>query len=174
MTELRLPDRPLAITAFILGITAVWLPWWRVRYVSTDGTVYEGVSVRLFAPAEPYTTSWGPHATGAGLLLLLLWLFVRTAGASHRYEPRAWRRDLGLLTLLSALLVASAFLWPLDLPHFWGTRDFSDGVERFREDARPVLGWWLQAAASLALLGAWRTSRHRVEEPDGAEPEAAK
>ncbi|MEA3202384.1 MAG: hypothetical protein QOI63_50, partial [Thermoplasmata archaeon] len=95
----------------------------------------------------------------AGLALVLL--FVRVASRGWAHEPRAWRRDLAIAALLVLLALASAMLWPLELP-FWGGRDYmlenGTGAE-LTIVANPGLGWWLAAVAGAIVAGAWWASR---------------
>jgi hypothetical protein len=151
-------DRAFALAAFLLAVTALLLPWWRVTL--DDGTMEARADFRAFRPDEPWTTSWGPWLTGALVAAAALVLFVRLAAGSHLHEPASWRRDLLVATVLLAVSVASALLWPDEVPSFWGGRTYHyanvTGPDT-TETAMPGLGWWLGlAAAVLAGLASWK------------------
>jgi hypothetical protein len=149
------PDRTLALLAFLLAVTVLLLPWWRITW--DDGTVTSGDDVSAFRPEPPLTTTWAPWLTGllcAGAALLL---FVRVAANSHLHEPASWRRDLGVSAGLLLLAAASCLLWPASTPAFWGGRTYSDGGVTVVESAFPGLGWWLAVVAGLlAAVAFWR------------------
>ncbi len=148
--------RALAIVAFLLAVTSLWLAWWRVTW-STGGAALRD-DVRLFRPEEPLTTPWGPWATGLLALAALALLFVRIAARSERHEPPSWRRDLSVAGGLLLAAVGSCLLWPADVPAFWGGRTYAaqNVTTEVTETAMPGLGWWLALlAAALLLLARW-------------------
>lgn len=153
------PDRALALAAFLLAITALLLPWWRVTL--DDGAIAYRFDFQPFRPVEPWTTEWAPWVTGvlAGAAALLL--FVRLAANSHEHEPASWRRDLAVATGLLLAAVASCLLWPEAVPSFWGGRTYhleNTTGPSTTETATPGLGWWLAlAAAALAGLASWKS-----------------
>lgn len=154
-------DKGFAFTAFLLALTALWLPWWRVSWDDGATVVHDGVSA--FRP-EPLTTAWGPWLTGALAAAAALLLFVRLAAGSRTHEPKAWRRDLAVAAGLLLAAVLSCLLWPAaeTVPSFWGGRTYSAGNATgpsVTETAMPGLGWWLALLAA-ALLGvaAWTAS----------------
>lgn len=152
-------SRGLAFVAFLLAVTALWLPWWRVAW--DDGTVVVRESVSAFRPHPPLTTSWGPWLTGALCAGACLLLFVRIAAGSQKNEPKSWHRDLTFSAFLLAAAMASCLLWPQDVPSFWGSRTYT--VENgtgppVTQGAMPGLSWWL-AFVAVVLLGiaSWMT-----------------
>lgn len=154
--------RRLAFAAFLLTVTSMLLPWWRVTWASVGGTVLE--EVRLFRPVEPLTTSWGPWLTGGLVVAVALLLFLRLAARSERHEPPTWRRDLLVAAGLLGAALLSCLLWPSGIPAFWGGRTLqnetiTDGANATVEAAMPGLGWWLALLAALLLALAWRRAR---------------
>ena len=159
------PDRTLAFLAFLLAVTALLLPWWRVTW--DDGAVELRDDVRAFRPEEPLTTSWAPWLTGGVAAAAVLLLFLRVAADSHLHEPRVWRRDLGVSAGLLLLAAASCLLWPAAIPSFWGGRTYTDGGVSVVETAMPGLGWWLAIAAGLlAALAFWKAGKIAPSESD--------
>ena len=145
-------SRRLAIAAFLLAVTSILLAWWRVTWTSGGSVIRE--DVRLFRPEEPLTTSWGPWLTGALVVAALLILFVRIAARSEKYEPKVWRRDLGIATVLLVVALLSCMLWPAEVPAFWGGRTYEGNItdgEPVTETAIPGLGWWLTTGSVLVL-----------------------
>lgn len=158
------PDRVLAVLAFLLAVTALLLPWWRVTW--DDGSVAVRDDVSAFRPEEPLTTGWAPWLTGLLAAGAALVLFVRVAANSHEHEPGRWRRDLGVAAGLLLVAAASCLLWPSAIPSFWGGRTYSDGGVAVTETAMPGLGWWLALVAGiLAALAFWRAGRVASAEP---------
>lgn len=154
-------DRAFAFLAFLLAVTALLLPWWRVAWESDAA---EGAEVRddvrAFRPEEPLTTSWAPWLTGLLAAAAAGLLFLRVAADSHRHEPATWRRDLGVAAGLLLLACASCLLWPAEVPSFWGGRTYTDGGVSVTETAMPGLGWWVAlVAAALAALAFWKAGR---------------
>lgn len=162
--SVRLPSRPLAIGAFLLAVTSLLLPWWRVTHAA------EGLSLRddvwAFRPESPLTTTWGPWVTGALVVAAALLLFVRIAGRSQRYEPAVWRRDLLVAGVVMAMACASALLWPSEVPSFWGGRTYAveNVTTQVTETTMPVLGWWVALLGAALLVLAWRGAKPSVEE----------
>lgn len=155
-------DRVLAVLAFLLTVTALLLPWWRVTW--DDGTVETRDDVFAFRPEEPLTTWWAPHLTGAMAGLAALGLFVRLAADSHTHEPRTWRRDLGIQAGTLLLAAASCLLWPAAVRSFWGGRNYEDGGIEVVETAMPGLGWWLAVLAGLlGLVAFWKAGRYGAD-----------
>jgi hypothetical protein len=153
-------DRTLAFLAFLLAVTALWLPWWRVSW--DDGSVELRQDVAAFRPEEPLTTSWAPWLTGLLCAAAAVLLFVRVAANSHLHEPTSWRRDLGVSAGLLLIAVASCLLWPSATPSFWGGRTYTDGGVSVTETAIPGLGWWVAVvAAALAALAFWQAGKAR-------------
>jgi hypothetical protein len=134
---------PAAIAGLLVSLL---LPWWRVDYTNAGGLRYESIRVWAFQEGGAYAERWATTATGLLVAAAMLLLFVRTSGRSWHYEPRIYRRDLWVAALLVAAGLASAWLWPQDVPGFWHTR----GTDDFQEAARPAAGWWL---ALLSLIG---------------------
>lgn len=164
-------DRTLAVLAFLLAVTALLLPWWRVAWESDQA---EGAEVRddvrAFRPEEPLTTSWAPWLTGLMAAAAAGLLFLRVAADSHLHEPATWRRDLGVAAGLLLLACASCLLWPAAVPSFWGGRTYTDGGVSVTETAMPGLGWWVAlAAAGLAALAFWKSGRIRSGDGDGGD-----
>jgi hypothetical protein len=157
-------DRALAFAAFLLTVTALLLPWWRVTL--DDGSMSASEDFRVFRPEEPWTTSWAPWVTGLLAAAAALLLFIRIAGNSHLHEPASWRRDLAVAAGLLAAALASCLLWPDIVPSFWGGRTYQyDNVTgpATTETAMPGLGWWVAfVALLLAAFASWRARR----EPD--------
>lgn len=157
---LRLPpsvtraDRVLAVLAFLLAVTALLLPWWRISW--DDGTVVNRDDAFALRPEPPLTTTWAPWVTGGLAAVAALVLFVRLAANSHEHEPGKWRRDLGVAAGLLLLAAASCLLWPASPPSFWGGRTYSDGGVSVTETAMPALGWWLALVAGLLAAAAFR------------------
>lgn len=155
------PDKKLAVAAFLLALTALWLPWWRVAWDDGSTVLRDGVSA--FRPEPPLTTEWGPWLTGALAAAAALLLFVRLAAGSRVHEPAAWRRDLAVAAGLLAAAAASCLLWPAGVPSFWGGRTYSLANATgpaTTETAMPALGWWLAVlAAVLAGLASWSARR---------------
>lgn len=162
-------DRALAIVAFLLAVTALLLPWWRVTL--DDGSITYRFDFRAFQPQAPWTTEWAPWVTGilAGAAAILL--FVRLAANSHVHEPASWRRDLAVATALLAMAVASCLLWPQAIPSFWGGRTYMDTNTTgpaTTETAMPGLGWWLAlVAAALLAFASWKSRQIREESTSG-------
>jgi hypothetical protein len=158
------PDKGLAVAAFLLALTALWLPWWRVSWDDGATVLRDGVSA--FRPEPPLTTSWGPWLTGVLAAAAALLLFVRLAAGSRTQEPASWRRDLAVAAALLGAAALSCLLWPEGVPSFWGGRTYSAGNATgpsTTEAAMPGLGWWLAIlAAACAGLAAW-TARRRTE-----------
>lgn len=152
-------SRPLAWAGFLLTVTSALVAWWRVSWSSGGAAIRD--DVRLFRPEPPLTTAWGPWLTGALVAAAALLLFVRLAARSDRYEPPAWRRDLGVAALLLAVALASALLWPSDVPAFWGGRTYTaDNVTtEVMETAMPGLGWWVALVAAVLLASGWRMAK---------------
>lgn len=160
-------SRAVAIAAFLLLLTALWLPWWHASYEESTGFGYDFY-------ARPFglgNADDGTHAAAIWVTSVVasgaaMWLFVRIAGRSHAYEPRLWRRDLCIQSGMVALAVASAWFWPTDLP-FWGGRSYSGLAEGATATATfyPAAGWWFALAASALLGVAWWVSRDRSRNP---------
>jgi hypothetical protein len=154
------PNRP-AVASFLLALTALLLPWWRVAW--DDGLTTARDDVAPFRPEPPLTTEWGPWLTGALAAAAALLLFIRVAGGSRTHEPHAWRRDLAVAAGLLAAAVLSCLLWPAAVPSFWGGRTYAleDGSgPATTETAMPGLGWWLALLATLAAaVAAWGARR---------------
>lgn len=150
-------DRALAIAAFLLVVTALWLPWWSRSL--DDGTTEGRDDVRAFRPQPPLTTSFGPWLTGGLAAAAALLLAVRVAGDSHEHEPASWRRDLLVAAGLVAAAALSCLLWPADVPSFWGGRTYDAGGVEVVETAMPGLGWWVAWVAALLALAAWWQAR---------------
>jgi hypothetical protein len=152
------PDRVLAFAAFVLAVTALLLPWWRVTL--DDGAIAYRFDFRPFQPAEPWTTGWAPWLTGLLAAAAALLLFVRLAANSHEHEPASWRRDLAVAAGLLLAAALSCLLWPEAVPSFWGGRTYhaaNTTGPATTETAMPGLGWWLGlAAAALAGLASWK------------------
>jgi hypothetical protein len=151
-------DRALALAAFLLTVTALLLPWWRVTL--DDGAFTTLFDFRPFLPQPPATTEWASWLTGILAAVAAFLLFLRLAANSHIHEPRSWRRDLAVATGLLAAAVASCLLWPDIVPAFWGGRTYMDANTTgppTRETAMPGLGWWLALVATLlAGLASWK------------------
>lgn len=160
------PDKGFAFTAFLLALTALWLPWWRVSWDDGATVVRDGVSA--FRP-EPLTTSWGPWLTGVLAAAAALLLFVRLAAGSRTQEPAAWRRDLAVAAGLLAAAALSCLLWPAAeaVPSFWGGRTYAaDNATgpSITETAMPGLGWWLSLLAAILLaIAAWTARKQAAE-----------
>ncbi len=153
------PSRVLAVVAFILVVTSLWLPWWRVTYEDSGGRPYDTQDVGVFGGEHLLAHSWARWVTAALAVGATLLLFVRIAGRSWTYEPGIWRRDLGVAALLCGLALASCLLWPSQVPSFWGGRTFAldNATGTFSEFAMPGLGWWVALlAALLAGLARWK------------------
>lgn len=152
-------SRRLAIPAFLLGVTSLLLPWWRVAWSSGGAAIRD--DVRAFRPEEPLTNAWGPWATGALVVVALALLFVRIAGRSDKHEPASWRRDLGLAAGLVAAALASCLAWPAGVPAFWGGRTYmaENVTTEVTETAMPGLGWWVAALAAALLSVGWWAAR---------------
>ena len=151
----------MAFVAFLLAVTAILLPWWRVTLDDGGTTPPSSGDFRVFRPEEPWTTTWAPWLTGFLVVAAALVLFVRLAANSHEQEPASWRRDLAIATGLLAAAVASALLWPDAVPSFWGGRTYHyenvTGPDT-TETAMPGLGWWVAlVAAVLAGLASWKS-----------------
>lgn len=161
-----------AVAAFLLALTALWLPWWRVSWDDGATVVRDGVSA--FRPEPPLTTAWGPWLTGALAAAAALLLFVRLAAGSRVQEPASWRRDLAVAAGLLLLAAASCLLWPRAVPSFWGGRTYALGNATgppTTETAMPGLGWWLALlAAALSALASWSARRAG---PSGDDPSTA-
>ena len=154
-------SRRVALAAFLLAVTSLWLAWWRVAW---SGSQIIRDDVRLFRPEEPLTTSWGPWLTGALVVGALAILFVRIAAKSDHHEPASWRRDLAVAAALLGAALGSCLLWPSDVPAFWGGRTLTnetitDGANNAVETAMPGLGWWVTVVSVLLLLLARRLAR---------------
>jgi hypothetical protein len=150
-------DRALAFVAFLLLVTALLLPWWRVTL--DDGTIASRYDFRAFQPDEPWTTGWAPWVTGILAAAAAVLLFVRLAAGSHLHEPASWRRDLAVAAGLVAAAVVSCLFWPEAIPSFWGGRTYhlanTTGPDT-TETAMPGLGWWLALVATGQLaLASW-------------------
>ncbi len=162
-------DKRLAVAAFLLALTALWLPWWRVAW--DDGATVLRDDVSAFRPEPPLTTEWGPWLTGVLAAGAVLLLFVRLAAGSRTHEPPAWRRDLAVSAGLLAAAALSCLLWPQEVPSFWGGRTYAlqDGTgPATTETAMPGLGWWLALlAAALAGLASWSARRAAQQEAGG-------
>ncbi len=154
-------DRALAVVAFLLVVTALLLPWWRVTL--DDGSIAYRIDFRPFQPQEPWTTGWAPWLTGILAAAAGLVLFVRLAASSHLHEPSSWRRDLIVAAVLLAAAVTSCLLWPEIVPSFWGGRTYvveNTTGPATTETAMPGLGWWLAlVAAALLALASWNARR---------------
>jgi hypothetical protein len=162
-------DRALALAAFLLAVTAILLPWWRIAW--DDGNVVVREDVSALRPEPPLTTTWAPYLTGILCAVAALGLFVRLAANSHLHEPRSWRRDLGADAGLLLLAAASCLLWSASTPSFWGGRTYSDGGVTVVETAMPGLGWWLCVLAGvLAALAFWQAGKPRPSDQDGSTP----
>jgi hypothetical protein len=161
-------DRSLAFAAFVLALTALWLPWWVVAW--NDGLTVVRQAVRVFAPQPPLTTAWGPWLTGVLAAAAALVLFVRLGAKSHLLEPRDWRRDLAVSAGILLLAAASCLLWPAGTPSFWGGRTYvpENGTgPSIVETDLPGLGWWLALlAAGLAAVAWWMAGKPRPPETD--------
>jgi hypothetical protein len=159
-------DRTLAFVAFLLVVTALLLPWWRVTI--DDGSIAYQYDFRPFRPVEPWTTSWAPWLTGALAAAAALVLFVRLAAGSHLHEPASWRRELILAAVLVTAAVLSCLLWPEAVPSFWGGRSYhyanTTGPDT-TETAMPGLGWWLALVGAILVAVAFWKSRQRADEP---------
>lgn len=151
-------DKGFAFTAFLLALTALWLPWWRVAW--DDGATVLRDDVSAFRPEPPLTTSWGPWLTGALAAAAALLLFVRLAAGSRTNEPASWRRDLAVSAGLLLAAAASCLLWPQAVPSFWGSRTYTLANATgppTTEGAMPGLGWSLALlAAAMAALASWK------------------
>ena len=159
-------DRTLAFAAFLLAVTALWLPWWRVTW--DDGVAAVRDDAFAFRPEPPLTTEWAPWLTGILGAFAALLLFVRLAAGSRTHEPPAWRRDLAVSAALLAGAALSCLLWPQAVPSFWGGRTYAapDGPST-TETAMPGLGWWLAlVAALLAGLASWKARADPSTPPD--------
>lgn len=153
-------SRPVAFAAFLLTLTSLLLAWWRVTWDAGGPSVPD--DVRPFRPEPPLTTEWGPWLTGGLVVVAAMLLFVRIAARSERHEPPLWRRDLAVAAVLLAAALASALLWPAEVPSFWGGRTYTDNLtdgEPTTEVASPGLGWWTALVAMLLLLLARRLAR---------------
>jgi hypothetical protein len=163
-------DRAWAFLAFLLAVTALLLPWWRVTL--DDGAIAYRFDFRAFQPAEPWTTSWAPWLTGVLAAAAALVLFVRLAANSHEHEPASWRRDLVVSAALLGGAVASCLLWPDAVPSFWGGRTYhlaNTTGPSTTETASPGLGWWLAVVATgLAALAAGASRRQEPGDPSTA------
>lgn len=109
--------------------------------------------------------------TGGLVVGALAILFVRIAAKSDRHEPPAWRRDLGAAAGVLGAGLASCFLWPADVPAFWGGRTYMvDNVTtQVTETAMPGLGWWATALVlALLLVARWKANRGVVGMGDRA------
>jgi hypothetical protein len=84
-------SRRLAIPAFLLAVTSLLLPWWRVTWSSGGVALRE--DVRAFRPEDPLTNTWAPWVTGIVAAIAIGLLFVRIAGRSDKHEPASWRRE---------------------------------------------------------------------------------
>lgn len=157
-------DRVLAFWAFVLALTALWLPWWQASWAAA-GTVVRD-PIHPFRPDPQLTTVWGPWASGVLAAVAALLLFVRLAASSHRHEPAAWRRDLVLSAVLLAAAAVLCLLWPSGVPSFWGGRTYAvNGTgPAVVETEMPALGWWVVlVAALLAGLGRWQAGKPRPQ-----------
>ena len=162
-------DRVAAFAAFVLALTALWLPWWQASWTAGATTVRD--PIHPFRPDPQLTTVWGPWASGllAGGAAVLL--FVRLAASSHLHEPRSWRRDL---VVAAALLVAAAalcLLWPSGVPAWWGGRTYATNgtAPTIVETEMPVLGWYVAlAAAALAGVARWQAGKPQPPDPSTA------
>lgn len=157
------PDRVFAFVAFLLTVTALLLPWWRLTFEDDVGV--QRYDFYAFRPEFPATTEWGPWMTGLIAVGAALLLFVRLAADSHVHEPTVWRRDLAIAASLLALAVASCLLWPAAFPSFWGGRTYEgESQDLFGPSttvtASPGLAWWL-ALVAMVLTGAagWKAGR---------------
>lgn len=145
-------SRRLAIAAFLLAVTSLWLAWWRITWTSGDTSVRD--DVRLFRPEDPLTTSWGPWVTGILVVAVVGLLFVRIAARSDKHEPASWRRDLGGAAAILVGALVSCLCWPADVPAFWGGRTYmvENVTTRVHEVAMPALGWWVALVGAVLLL----------------------
>lgn len=146
------PTWGLAVAGFLAGVTSLLSPWWVIR-ITEDGEPLSTTPFALFKPFGPVTNAWGPHVSGALVVLALFVVFIRIAGQSWAYEPGKWRRDLGAAAVLMAMALALATSWPDSLGHFWGTRTAMDSGRTYVETARAAFGWWV-ALVGVALLAA--------------------
>lgn len=170
------PDRGLTFVAFLLLITAAWLPWWVVTWKDEAGQVYDRVSVGLFQDGGAAAHQAATMVTGVLLLGTIVLLFVRLAARSWVHEPTSWRRDITIALFLQAAALASALFWPQGVPSFWGGRTFGleDAEGTFTETALPGLGWWLALLACLLQAVAVYGARKRaVQAGSGAEASGA-
>jgi hypothetical protein len=162
------PDKGLAVAAFLLTLTALWLPWWRVSW--DDGATMVRDDVAAFRPEPPLTTAWGPWLTGIVAVAAALLLFVRLAAGSRTHEPASWRRDLAVASALLVAALLSCLLWPsAAMPSFWGGRTYVDANATgpsTTETAMPGLGWWLALLAAILLgIAAWKAHREDAADP---------
>lgn len=162
----RPASRRLALVAFLLAVTSLLLPWWRVAWDAGAGAIRD--DVHAFRPEPPLTTTWGPWLTGALVAVAVLLLFVRTAARSDVHEPPAWRRDLRVAAALLLLALLSGMLWPAAVPSFWGGRTYADNVTdgtRVTETTMPGLGWWVAVLALACVAGALLAARPTPVDP---------
>lgn len=146
--------------AFLLLATSLLLPWWVVSN-RTDGLGTPLAAIYPLGGDHGVVHHWAQVATAVLVGAAIALLFVRVASRAWAHEPPAWRRDLAISASLVAAALASGTLWPLEFP-FWGGRtyllDNATGAE-LAVAANPGLGWWLAAAAGLALAAARWASR---------------
>lgn len=169
-------SRAVAIAAFLLLLTSLWLPWWHAEYQESTGFGYDFFA-RPFGlgNADDGVNLSAIWVTSALASTVAGWLFVRLAGRSHAYEPRAWRRDLCLQAALVAAALGTTWFWPADLP-FWGGRSYSglaDGATAIAS-FQPAAGWWMALFASILLGVAWWISRppKQIQAQDATEAPA--
>lgn len=156
-------SRSLAVAAFLLLLTSVWLPWWLVRYEG-QGVRYDQAAVGLFSPQAPLSTQV-PYLTAALVIAVAAWVFVRVAGRSIIYEPPAWSRDLWIQSGVLGAALVSCLFWPDQVPAFWGGRTYelANATGAFSELAMPALGFWCAFLAFvLLLISSWMARVPRV------------
>jgi hypothetical protein len=136
----------------LLQITALLLPWW----MATNRTYGFSVTYGLWSDAGQGEDVHGGYLrlTAVLAILALPLLFVRVAGRSIFHEPRRFRRDVLAAGILMLLALASAWLWPVELP-FWGGYAYpgGNGTEAQHLFGSPAAGWWTSAVA--VALVAW-------------------
>ncbi len=160
----------VAVVAMILQVTALFLTWWVINFRDATTEMAYG-SASLFGGDGGVADRAAVWATSVLAVAPVPILFIRAAAASWRHEPATWRGNLLACLIIMALALASALFWPVDLPFFWGGRNYTDAGTGhvYSITAYPGLGWWVSlVAASCVALALWLSRAGRNPGDDSA------
>jgi len=153
----------------LLQTTALFLTWWVVTNRTDASSPTAGIG--LFRGDPDWAQSAPVLVTTLLAIAPVPLMFLRTAAASWRHEPDAWRRDLCIIAGLQAVALASVFAWPIEGP-FWGSRNYvltNNTADHLTIATNPGIGWWLAVVALLLTVWAMWLSR-RGRSPEGGQP----